>query len=716
MICAGTGRLACPDGVLRVCASCRCLSPAGQGPRFLVRVTVGGLTDDAPTLWTFDPPSVLTVEPRRLAPVGGQVVTIAGSSFGADPSAVSVSFGTSPCPVLSVAHTFLTCVAPPGVATAVAVHVRVSGVPSVPVPASPSAPHAAHYGPPVVLSASLQLAGTLGGEVLAVGGANFSAPAAPVSVWLSRGGPVMAPAPSPSQFLVCDVVATGVDTVTCVVPPGAGIGWQVYVVNNGSGAGLAGFQSSAPSGLVVSYLPPTVSAARVVSTGGTPARGGYVLRVDGANLYTTALVTVGGLPCPVTACNHTWLQCTGPPLRVHAPPVVDVSVDGQRRAPSEGAEFVVAYDPPVVTVVTPALVDAQGTADRPPVTVRGLNFGDPAVDVAVAPDRHSVSLGPLTCATLVWVDDATVLCTLPPTPVQVGVYNVTVSVNNVASAHLHNGVRFSCRRGFHGAAGELCAPCPTGGECPGDEVEPYPRVGYFRTAPRVFVPCTPRESCLGGVNSTCGAKYTGVRCAACVTGAYRCGLAFWGWWEEGWSALQPGGMHWGVGCASVCAAVGCGLRYSTVRCGHCVVCGAAPARGCTVRRRVVQGAGQVPVVSQHGLASLPGPVSGAGRGGGLLGVHRQAQAESCGARHRPGVCRFAPAGVVPAVRLLAPRVLACGLVLSRLHPTRPTHAALGARACVACVLEPGAACRTSCKFCPCLRRSTLRGRRFWWTH
>ena len=109
---------------------------------------------------------------------------------------------------------------------------------------------------------------------MTISAANLSAT---VTVWLARGGVsstgIVTSAASPNQ-LWCPLISSSVDSVTCSVPAGHGIGWHVFVVNNDTNAPgdahlaalrSASFQSSGPSGHTFSYSPPNITAGIVVS-------------------------------------------------------------------------------------------------------------------------------------------------------------------------------------------------------------------------------------------------------------------------------------------------------------------------------------------------------------------------------------------------------------------------------------------------------------------
>ena len=106
----------------------------------------------------------------------------------------------------------------------------------------------------------------------------------------------------------------------------------------------------------------------------------------------------------------------------------------------------------------------------------------------------------------------------------VGPHAVSVVVYGVASSSASAGgavLTFVCPVGYFGQLGASCVPCPVGGSCDGGDAAPVALTGYYPMAGDGFVRCDPPDACLGGVNATCGQRYTGPRCASCAIGAYR---------------------------------------------------------------------------------------------------------------------------------------------------------------------------------------------------
>jgi hypothetical protein len=258
------------------------------------------------------------------------------------------------------------------------------------------------------------------------------------------------------------------------------------------------------------------------------AVGGFVVTINGSDFSrvpAAVVVMVGGLPCVVVAptLDHDALQCVAPPLQVDRGSEVVVTVDGQ-----SSAAWAFTYDPPVVSSVTPLVLNAVPSASRPRLTVRGVNFGTRYRD-GLTPN-HTVMIGDVACGSLVWVSDSEVSCGVEGDLVT-GVFPVSVAVAGV-SAPVDVEVTFTCPRGTYGQAGERCAGCPAGAVCPGGTQEPLSLPGFYPVARTSFVACAPVAACTGGayaaavlgtVNNTlgCHRHYTGQRCGNCAPGAYR---------------------------------------------------------------------------------------------------------------------------------------------------------------------------------------------------
>ncbi len=237
--------------------SITCVSPAGQGARFVIRIVVSRVQTVSDLIWSYAPAEVSLVTPHDVSPQGGTLLTLFGRNFGTAIAACTVTIAGKPCIVVSLSEDTVQCTAPPGVAAAVTAHVVVSQVASL-APVAPSTNAAmVRYAQPVILLLSTNSSGTEGTSTLTVYGVDFFVN---VTVWLVRGGGgVSSPIASPSQ-LPCPVVTSDNDSVSCLLPAGRGVGWAVFVVNNDSLSVPPTVHVSNASRTRINYRPPSVTA------------------------------------------------------------------------------------------------------------------------------------------------------------------------------------------------------------------------------------------------------------------------------------------------------------------------------------------------------------------------------------------------------------------------------------------------------------------------
>ena len=461
-------------------------------------------------VWSYDAPVVTAVSPNRLLPGGGTLVMLNGVNFGNQPVTgrfvSSITIDNRPCVVpvtVNWTDTALSCVTPGGASADAMLAVIVGGS----VFRSSSM---VRYAAPVVVDSTPRLVDTAGGSLLTLTVTNVTwGDGLAVSVLLRRFA---------TQSWVCRVVSANATTVTCVVPEGHGVGWHVVVVNTDSATGSS--QQSAIGLPGVSYRPPTITLVdKVDKWSGSPTTGGFVVRVNGTNLSSAPAVYVSGLSCVITAVvtPHVSVTCTVPPMLADTPSTVTVSVDGQ----SASFDTPLRYDPPVVTGLTPSLMDAAEAANRPRLGITGLNFGLLFVSGRQVAQNHTVLINGSACENLQWLSDVALTCDVLGVFV-VGNYEVRVAVgDSMSNASASAMLRLQCAAGMYGIDGQRCMACPDGAECAGGGASPVASVGYFPLSATSFVQCSPPDACLGGENGTCSSLYVGPRCASCAPGAYR---------------------------------------------------------------------------------------------------------------------------------------------------------------------------------------------------
>jgi len=338
------------------------------------------------------------------------------------------------------------------------------------------------------------------------------------------------------------------DTVVMfALPAGQGVGHPVSISVGGQASSYRGGVA-----LVFSYLPPYIRRISPVS-GAT--RGGYILSIFGENFGVDAVsVTLGGRPCTLPSQSHDLVQCRVPQGLGQGNEVRVTVIDRTSNA------AIFNYSKPSVYTIVPNVPDANGVE----LKIVGVNFG-------WEPTPTAVLIGDKTCDKAVWLNDATLECSMQRDVA--GPKNVTISVAG-QTVQLVGPFLPQCAPGFYGQVGELCLACPQGGICTGGFAEPYASEGWWevavstaltaggdegadaaaaaadaataggrlrrarrrrllltncppeRQATRsecpLMIPCEPRESCTG--NNTCAFGYNGERCGDCVKGThYRLG-------------------------------------------------------------------------------------------------------------------------------------------------------------------------------------------------
>ncbi len=243
---------------------CRCLSPpsTGSGDFFYITVSVAGVPSTyLDGQWRYDAPVIFTVAPRQLTPIPHPDTpdfVVTGVNFGFAPGSVVVGPTLLNCSTWG--NEVISCAPPSGVAPSADVVVTAaSGQAS-----TPNLLSRVSYAPPLLASVvaapcdapeaecasrdnATAISGTAGGGVLQVLGSSFAHPL-PVTMWLTRGalpvppwdGSIARNTPPPAGLgavLPCPVVPGSVSEtgLSCVMPPGAGVGWQLLLVNHDRG-------------------------------------------------------------------------------------------------------------------------------------------------------------------------------------------------------------------------------------------------------------------------------------------------------------------------------------------------------------------------------------------------------------------------------------------------------------------------------------------------
>jgi large repetitive protein len=325
-------------------AQVTCVSPTGQGADLTVTATraFNDNSEDPMThSWqpfSYEPPLLGSLMPQVLATAGGTSLTITGGNFGQAQQSVTV--GGETCSVDEASHGSIICTAPPGTGFGVPVRVTVAG--------QASNEALIRYQAPVIESVFPATLPTAGGETVTVIGSGFGTQSAAVQVGEQS---------CPVQGAVAD------NQITCLGPPGQGVGLPLVVTVDG--------QSS--NTVSIDFSPPFIDQLMADTL---PTAGGVTLTVQGQNFGTSqASVSVGQSDCPLEQHDsHTSLRCTLPAgAGVDRP--VQLNVSGQA-----SNEFLLSYDRPQIDTIQPSTLATSGGQH---VTIIGSGFGEGIAQVSV---------------------------------------------------------------------------------------------------------------------------------------------------------------------------------------------------------------------------------------------------------------------------------------------------------------------------------------------
>ena len=315
----------------------QCDIAEGSGVGLPVSVIVGGqLSNDAPTPFSYDAPSVVQVSPQSAPTSGGALLTIVGDNFGLNPV---VDVDGRSCTVVFAEHNEVRCRLPEGEGAGLAGGVFVDGQ---------LAQFDFGYLPPNITGVTPQTVPTRGGTIT-ITGTNFG-----VAPQVTYDGRPCVSSSSSHTEVVCDL------------PEGEGTGGALDMVVAGQLTSWTG---------ALDYAAPSLET---LSPQSAPTSGGTRLTLHGDNFGTSSSVTVGGQPCVVDAQDpgnipHLQTVCVLP-----AGEGADLAVEldaGGRLA--QGLTF--SYDPPALSSVAPAEIPRAGGVR---LTIHGANFGvSPSVTV-----------------------------------------------------------------------------------------------------------------------------------------------------------------------------------------------------------------------------------------------------------------------------------------------------------------------------------------------
>eukprot|EP00286_Rhodomonas_abbreviata_P024671 CAMPEP_0181298334 /NCGR_PEP_ID=MMETSP1101-20121128/5726_1 /TAXON_ID=46948 /ORGANISM="Rhodomonas abbreviata, Strain Caron Lab Isolate" /LENGTH=495 /DNA_ID=CAMNT_0023403347 /DNA_START=283 /DNA_END=1766 /DNA_ORIENTATION=+ len=397
----------CPQVVWVSSTSVLCETPEGVGSNKPVTVSVNGETSamNGASVFKYDAPSVLAIEPGHGSAAGGTMVTIVGNNFGATNNNPSVTIGGRPCQsVVWLSNTKLQCVSPPGIGIG---DVRVFVL-------DLSSPEnfgtIFEFDAPSIEKLVPDHGPSTGGFTLTVQGLNFGTVDSHPEIKI--GGKS------------CTTTAWKSNTeVFCVAPGGTGVDKQVSVDILG--------QPSKPDGpkSIFSYDGPMITA---LDPNKGPTIGGTHVTILGENFGYEAdkniAAKLDNIPCSMVS----WLSMSSAlcvtPSGVGMDKQLQLVIDGLSSPLCDAAELSQAdcgglfhYDRPSISDVTPNHGPTSGGYF---VKVQGDNYG-------TTPSSLKLLVGKAPCEKTNWISNTLADCLVPP---GVGITHVVVQVDGQESS------------------------------------------------------------------------------------------------------------------------------------------------------------------------------------------------------------------------------------------------------------------------------------------
>ena len=378
-----------------------CALPSGMGTNLQVTVTSAGQQSNALS-FSYNPPSILTVQPSQAPTDGGAILTISGASFG---QSGTVALNGTQCvqagPGTTYTDSLIACQLAAGQGTNLMLNVSVSGQ-------SVALVNAFSYAPPYIASLVPPSAPAAGGSTLTLIGANFGQTA-----FVTLNGTLGQPAAQ-----ACQQVGLGQsnEQITCTVPANQGPAIPVYVTVGGQQSPVTYLQYAAP---VVSSVSPSLGATD----------GSTVITVRGVSFglgYNYSLTLNGS----AVACQHfndstiTFSMAAG--VGTGLPLALTVAL--QPASYPFGVPLLLSYQPPTIVQVrgcanvSGPVATSCGTAGLGVIAIDGTNFG-------VSARLVTVTVGGLPCTNAsIATPHARINCTLPAAPSGGYAMPVTVTV------------------------------------------------------------------------------------------------------------------------------------------------------------------------------------------------------------------------------------------------------------------------------------------------
>ena len=362
------GGAACLDINLVDSTTIECTTPArSAGLKSIIITNFDGQTATLANSFTFNAaPKVTSITPKGGALAGGTSVTIVGSGFKLNDTAISI--GGFPCvPLTFNSTTNLTCTTTgpsSGVKSVVATNLDTQ---------TGSLANAFTYqAGPVISSISKDSGALAGGTQVTITGTGFLLGATvKVGEKSCQGNGYLGPT---SYF--------------CSTPSGVAGTVDIQIINpDGQEFTLSSAYTYRPAPVITSVTPNVV-----------PVTLGGEITIAGSNFISGATVKLGSTPCPVSSSTSTSITCDAPPVaEAGVLPVYVTNPDEQMGTQTNALSYRAA---PTISAISPEDGTTTGGTE---ITITGTGFMEDPV----------VTIGGLSCLNIQFLSATSVKCNVP---------------------------------------------------------------------------------------------------------------------------------------------------------------------------------------------------------------------------------------------------------------------------------------------------------------
>jgi len=405
-----------------------CTLPSGTGGNLPVSLEIDGRSSTKQHEFSYDAPTICGVEPSVLETRGGTEISICGTNMGPEakpgskkpkpPKEIVVRVGDAECTdIVLHSSTELTCKAPAGVGTNLAVTIEIDGLKSDKSTTSVS------YLPPKILSIKPKVAAT--GDEITLNGLHFGKDNSELEVDFN----------GESSSDECKIVND--ETITCKVPPGVGAFVPISV--------RVAKQSNTVVSNAFSYALPEVEIVDPSEN----VKEGSKITISGQNFGPKKhdqSITLGKTKCLNTEyVSSTKLVCVVPPgVGVKR----EVKVTVARQTSTKNGEF--TFEAPHINSISPSNAPALGGSE---ITIKGTGFGPKMMMSSSGSSLIDAKIGTQKCAETKWLSHHEISCVLPA---GLGA-DLSVSLQ-VANQNSNSNIKFSYDKPEVNSAGRKDGP------------------------------------------------------------------------------------------------------------------------------------------------------------------------------------------------------------------------------------------------------------------